>query len=292
MFCLEGRDTMPAHDEEINDALSEEVSIHNGWGPTRIVSEQGKVIGVILKKCLSVTDAQGRFAPVFDETQTLFVKADRVLISVGQAIDWGTLLTGSNVEITPSQQAKANELTFQTAEPDIFVGGDALTGPRFAIDAIAQGKEGAISIHRFVQHGQSMELGRLKRAYSSFDKTNVQIGGYDTTPRQRISHVDGKQSKATFRDLRGVLTEAQIQKEAERCLSCGVVAADDFMCVGCGSCTTKCKFGAISLVRAYDAQGSELRDARKKIIKYAIKRKVRVTMHKPLKKIKSLIPIS
>ncbi len=117
------------------------------------------------------------------------------------------------------------------------------------------------------------------------------MAGYDTAPRQTLHHVDGAQSRNTFRDLRGNLTPEQVQKEAERCLGCGVVTADDFMCVGCGSCTTKCKFGAISLVRVYDAEGSELRDARKQIIKYAIKRKVKVTMYKPIKKIKSLMPI-
>jgi ferredoxin len=164
-----------------------------------------------------------------------------------------------------------------------------LTGPRFAIDAIAQGKEGSISIHRFVQHGQSLELGRLKRHYTSFDKGNVRFAGYDNIERQRPTQVSGQESKQTFRDLRGFLSEEQVKKEADRCLGCGVVNADAFMCVGCGACTTKCKFDAISLVKAFDAQGSELRDARKKIIKYAIKRKVRVTMNKPIKKIRKLL---
>jgi NADPH-dependent glutamate synthase beta subunit-like oxidoreductase len=291
MYCLESRATMPAHGEEITDALDEGITINNGWGPSRIVSEEGRVTGVVFKRCLSVMDAEGRFAPVFDDSEVRYVKADRVLISVGQAIDWGELLNGSDVSVAPNQQVLADEVTYQTAQPDIFVGGDALTGPRFAIDAIAQGKEGAISIHRYVQPGQSLRLGRLERAYTPFDKSNVQLAGYDMAPRQTLHHVDGAQSRNTFRDLRGNLTPEQVQKEAERCLGCGVVTADDFMCVGCGSCTTKCKFGAISLVRAYDAEGSELRDARKQIIKYAIKRKVKVTMYKPIKRIKSLMPI-
>lgn len=288
MFCLESRGKMPAHEEEILEALDEDVSIQNGWGPKRIVTQDGKVTGVEFQKCLSVLDENGQFNPQFDESDSKIVDADHVLISVGQAIDWGTLLQDSEVELNPNRTVKANELTFQTAAKDIFVGGDALTGPRFAIDAIAQGKEGAISIHRFVQHGQSLELGRLKRNYTSLDKGKVRYSGYDNTPRQRATHVEGSVSKQTFRDLRGTLSEEQVQKEAERCLGCGVVHADTFMCVGCGACTTKCKFDAITLVRAFDAEGSELRDARKKIIKYAIKRKVRVTLNKPIKKIRKL----
>ncbi len=289
MYCLESRAQMPAHEEEINDALDEEVSIDNGWGPKRIVVQAGKVTGVEFQKCLSVWNEDGRFAPCFDDSNTKVVSADHVIISVGQEIDWGRLLEGSNVELNPNQTAIANELTFQSAQSDVFVGGDALTGPRFAIDAIAQGKEGAFSIHRYVQHGQSLELGRLKRHYTSFDKGNVQYAGYDNTERQRPTQVSGQESKQTFKDLRGILSEEQVKKEAQRCLGCGVVNADAFMCVGCGACTTKCKFDAISLVKAFDAQGSELRDARKKIIKYAIKRKVRVTMNKPVKKIRKLL---
>jgi NADPH-dependent glutamate synthase beta subunit-like oxidoreductase len=291
LFSLESRDEMPAHFEEVQEALDESIAIENGWGPSKVLVVDGNVVGLELVKCDAVVDENGHFAPRFNTENRKTVAADQILISVGQAIDWGALLDNSRVEVRTNQCAIANELTFQTDQPDVFVGGDALTGPRFAIDAIAQGKEGAISIHRFVQHGQSLELGRLRRAYSSFDKNNVELGGYDNTPRQTTKHVEGAKSKKTFRDLRGYLTEQQVQIEANRCLDCGVVKADDFMCVGCGACTTRCKFGAISLERVFDAQGSELRDARKKIIKYAVKRKVKVTLNKPIKKIKSLIPM-
>ncbi|NQZ50009.1 MAG: 4Fe-4S binding protein, partial [Moritella sp.] len=183
---------------------------------------------------------------------------------------------------------QADAGTFQTGEPDIFAGGDALTGPRFAIDAIAHGKEGSISIHRYVQHGQSLVLGRLKRDYRAFDKANVNLAGFDTAPRQQTAHVDGNKSKKTFKDLRETFTEEQVKKESARCLGCGVVIADEYTCVGCGACTTKCKFDAITLTRTYDADAVEFKDLRSTVIKHALKRKVRVAVNKPIKKIKAI----
>ncbi len=289
LFTLESLDQMPAHIEEVEEALSEDISVNNSWGPTRIITHDGKVTGVAFAKCLSVFDEQGKFAPRFDDKTTTLVEADHVLISVGQAMDWGNLLANSRLELNPNQTVQADPETFQTHETDIFVGGDVLTGPRFAIDAIAHGKEGAISIHRYVQHGQSLVLGRIKRDYRSFDKDKLALDGFDNTPRQTLDHVDGKESKQTFRDLRGTFTQEQVKLETERCLGCGVAVADEFMCIGCGACTTKCQFDAISLVRAYDADGADLRTVKKVIIKHALKRKVRIAVNAPIKRIKALM---
>lgn len=278
MYCLESRQEMPALEEEIEEALSEDIGINNSWGPKRIVMENGRIVGVEFKKCISVFDDTKRFSPKFDETETKIIKADHVLVSVGQAMEWGNLLVGSKVELNPNKTVKADPVTFQTAERDIFAGGDALVGPKFAIDAIAMGKEGAISIHRFVQKGQSLTLGRLNRDYRPLDKDNLDLAGYDSIPRQQTKHVDGSKSKNTFKDLRTIFTLDQIQKETERCLSCGATTVDEFMCVGCGSCTTKCKFDAIKLVRKYDKAGVELRDLKPLVVKYALKRKVRIAV--------------
>lgn len=289
MFCLENRDNMPAHADEVHEALDEDIHINNSWGPKRIVTENNRVVGVEFRKCISVLDENGRFNPRYDENNTKIVNADHVLLSVGQAMDWGNILENSNIELNPNQTIPADKTTYQTDEPDVFAGGDVVTGPRFAIDAIAHGKEGAISIHRYVQNGQSLVFGRIRRDYRAFDKTNLNLSGFDTSPRQTIAHVDGQKSKTTFNDLRETFTEDQIKLETERCLGCGLAVADEFMCVGCGACTTKCRFDAISLVRTNDAEGVDLKDAKKIIIKHALKRKVRVAINKPIKKIKALI---
>lgn len=289
MFCLESREQMPAHQEEVDEALSEEVAINNNWGPKRILCDNGNLIAVEFAKCLSTHDEAGNFSPIFDDATTTIVEADHLLISVGQAMVWGNLLTGTQVKLNPNQTVDADNTTFQTLESDIFVGGDAYTGPSFAIDAIAQGKEGAISIHRYVQHGQSLTLGRIKRDYRSFDKKRFNLDSYDNAPRQSLPHVDGKESRKTFKDLRGTFTQEQVKQETERCLGCGVAVADEFMCVGCGACTTKCQFDAISLVKTYDADGADLKTVKKVIIKHALKRKVRIAVKAPIKRIKSLI---
>lgn len=285
MFTLETREEMPALDEEVEEALAEGVVINNSWGPKRILVEDGKVTGVELKKCIAVFDKNNKFNPQYDEDQTKIVPANNVLISVGQAMDWGNLLVDSKLELNPNKTIKADLTTFQTSELDVFAGGDALTGPKFAIDAIALGKEGAISIHRYVQPGQSLTLGRTKREYCSFDKENLDLQGYDRLPRQRSSHVDANKSKESFRDLRSTFTEEQVKKETERCLGCGVTVVDDFLCVGCGACVIKCKFDAISLVRKYDASSVELSQLRPTIMKHAVKRKGRIAV----KKVKNLI---
>jgi NADPH-dependent glutamate synthase beta subunit-like oxidoreductase len=287
MFCLENREQMPALAEEIEEAEAEDIIINNSWGPKRIISENGKVTGVEFVKCLSVFDEKGRFSPSFDENDKKIVDADYVLLSVGQGMDWGNLLADSKVELNPNNTVKADPITFQTGEPDIFAGGDALTGPKIAIEAIALGKEGSISIHRYVQHGQSLTIGRLKRDYRPLDKEYLDLAGYDRLPRERSPHVDGQKSKETFKDLRGTFTEEQLKKETERCLGCGATVVDEYMCVGCGSCTTVCKFDAISLVRKYDAEGVDLSEWKPNLIKHVVKRKVRIAINKPIKKLQS-----
>ncbi len=288
MYCLESRDEMPALEEEIDEATEEDITINNSWGPNRIITENGRVTGVEFKKCKSVFNKTGCFSPVY-ENETMVVDADNVLISVGQAMDWGNLIEGSRIELNPNQTIKADELTYQTGEPDIFAGGDALIGPAFAIDAIAMGKEGAISIHRYVHPGHSLVLGRIKRDYISLDKKTLKLSGYDRVPREKTEHVDGKQSKKTFRDLRGIFTEEQVRKETERCLGCGATTTDDFMCVGCGLCTTRCKFDAIRLVRVRDEAGVEFHDLKKTIIRHAVKRKVKIAFAKPWKTLKKTV---
>lgn len=280
LFCLENREQMPALEEEIEEALEEEININNSWGPKRIVTDNGRAIGVEFRRCTSIYDENGKFKPAYQEEETLYVEASHVLVAVGQDINWGGLLSDSKLELNHNNTLKADSFTFQTGEPDVFAGGDAVTGPRFAIDAIALGKQGAISIHRFVHPGQSLIIGRSKREYRALDKDNVDFDGYDYSPRQRAEVVSNKEYKGIFKDPRGVFTEEQVKQETERCLSCGATVVDEFLCVGCGVCTTKCKFDAISLVRKYDGEGAALLDMKPIVVRHMMKRKVRIVLKK------------
>lgn len=251
LYCLEPRDKMPASGEEIGEALEEGASLHCGWGPKEILREEGKVTGIVFKRCVSVWNAEGRFAPTYDENDTVTVACDNVFLSIGQSIQWGDLLAGSRVELGRGNGAVADSLTYQTAEPDIFVGGDVYTGPKFAIDAIAAGREGAISIHRFVQPHSSLTIGRNRRDFIALDKENIRVEQYDNSSRQipgtnpRVDH------KTSFRDPKLPFTEEQVKKETARCLGCGASVVDPNKCIGCGVCTTKCEFGAIKLHREH-----------------------------------------
>ena len=249
MFCLESRDTMPASNEEIEEAEEEGVVMNCGWGPKEILSENGKVTGIVLKKCLSVKDADGRFNPKYDENDTITVPCKHVFLSVGQSIEWGSLLEGSKVELGRGNGAVADALTYQTAEPDIFVGGDVYTGPRFAIDAIAAGKQGAISIHRFVQPHSSLTIGRNRNDFIELDKNDIKVENYDNSSRQIPGTNQSIDAKKSFRDAKLTLTEEQVKAETARCLGCGASVVDPNKCIGCGICTTKCEFDAIKLNR-------------------------------------------
>ena len=250
MFCLESRETMPASVEEIEEAESEGIVVNPGWGPKEVlVDENGEVRGVVLKKCLSVFDAEGRFNPTYDESELMTVECKHVFFSVGQSIVWGDLLKGSKVELGRGNGAVADELTYQTAEPDIFVGGDVYTGPKFAIDAIAAGKQGAISIHRFVQPQSSLTIGRNRNDFIELDKNDIKVENYDNSSRQIPGHNDAIDTKHSFRDAKLLFTEEQVKAETARCLGCGASVVDPNKCIGCGLCTTKCEFDAIKLHR-------------------------------------------
>ncbi len=252
-----GRDEMPAAADEVAEAEAEGVKFRFLASPAEI---SGKTKAQSLKleiMELGEPDAKGRRKPVgigrFED-----MKVSAVISSIGQKIDMCGIDAGSGIKFGPKGNVLADSYTYQTGEADVFAGGDVVTGPKFAIDAIAAGKQGAVSIHRFVHKGQSLTLGRDRRDYKALDTSNVAVSleSFDTAPRQKAQEASAAEAKKTFEDLRGVLTEDQIKKEADRCLGCGAVVVDDYMCIGCGICTTRCKFDAIRLEKIADFKGN------------------------------------
>ena len=282
MFCLEAREKMPASNEEIEEALEEGIELNCGWGPKEVLEENGHVSGVVFKKCTRVLDAQGRFSPEYDENDTVTIPCHHVIFSVGQAIDWGHMLDNLHVELRPNGGALANKLTYQTSEPDIFVGGDVYTGPKFAIDAIAAGREGAISLHRYVHEHCTLTIGRNRRDFIELDKENIKVETYDSSSRQIPPKADVKEQAKTFRDLSQSLTEEQVKKETFRCLSCGASVVDPNKCIGCGVCTTKCIFDAIHLHR--EIPGASIMRASEDKLKYILPNMVKQSIKVKFKK--------
>lgn len=282
MFCLETRGKMPASNEEIEEALEEGIELNCGWGPKEILEEDGHVRGIVFKKCTRVFDAQGRFSPEYDENDTVTVPCRHVIFSVGQAIDWGHMLDNLHVELRPNGGALANKLTYQTSEPDIFVGGDVYTGPKFAIDAIAAGREGAVSLHRYVHENCTLTIGRNRRDFIELDKENIKVETYDSSSRQIPPKADVKEQAKTFRDLSQSLSEEQVKKETSRCLSCGASVVDPNKCIGCGICTTKCMFDAIHLHR--ELPGASVMHTSEEKLKYILPNMVKQSIKVKFKK--------
>lgn len=276
LYCLENYDDMPMGPEDRGECERDGITIHAGWGQTEIVTENGHAAGIRLRKCLRVKNDQGRFAPEFDDNDTCQAQCATVLYCIGQKVDWRQLLTGTAVTFNPNGTAQVDPVTYQTAEPDIFAGGDAVTGQKFAIDAIAAGKEGAISLHRFVQKA-TLTIGRNRRQFVELDKENALIPvGFDNTPRQQIGYNEAL--RRTFRDERIAFTAQQVQKETARCLSCGASVVDPNKCIGCGVCTTKCAFDAIHLHRERPECSTMIpaEDKMKAILPYMVKREIKI----------------
>ena len=241
------RDSMPAADDEIAEAAEEGVSFRFLASPAEILGD-GKAETLRIE----LMELRGGKPAGTGVYETMNVSA--VISAVGQEIE----LNGISVDTGAKGTVTVSLPSFQTSEADVFAGGDVVTGPKFAIDAIAAGKEGAISIHRYVHPGQSQVIGRDRRDYKAMNPATagVAIDGFDTAPRQKASGGSAKDAEKTFRDLRGTLTEEQLKTETRRCLDCGTAVVDESLCVGCGICTTKCKFDAIRLEKVTDYAGT------------------------------------
>ena len=272
---------MPADKEEIAESKEEGVKFCFLNAPVEILGTDGKVTGIKVEIMeLGEPDEKGRRKPVGTGNFET-IEVDSVLAAVGQAIDWGGLDIGK-LSTGKKGNALADPVTYQTEQPDIFVGGDVFTGPKFAIDAIAAGREGAESLHRFVQDGQSLTRGRNLREFYELNKEELVFGvdSFDKPARQAILH-DPKKAR-TFEHDRLTFTEEQVKTEASRCLGCGVSIVDQNKCIGCGLCTTKCMFDAIHLQRDVPEASTMVRceDKVGPMLKHAAKQSIRIIRKK------------
>ena len=284
MFCLEDKEHMPATNAEIKEAEEEDVKINDRWGPKElIVDAKGNVKEIVFKRCTRTIDPEtGKFSPAYDENETITVKADKVIFAIGQTIEWGKLLEGTKVTFWRGNYPVANAFTYETQDPDIFVGGDVYTGPKFVIDAIGQGHEAAESLARHVSRFNApQDIGRDRRWFKSLDKTDISIDSYDHAGRAEQAYDPKIDYKTSFKDARINLTEEQVKQETSRCLSCGLTIVDANKCIGCGLCTTRCEFDAIHLVRDHP-KNSNMRFAEDKVgglLGYAFPRAFKILFH-------------
>lgn len=274
VYSLEKESELPASLEEVQEAKKEGVQFHCGWGPQKILEDR-----IYFKQCISVKGADGKFNPQYNENHLEEIQCNHILLSIGQSI---IPFQGLSLEFNKNGTIKADGTTLQTSMEDVFTGGDVYTGPRFAIDAIAAGKEAAESMHRYVHKGHSLTLGRDLHLFNELDKKGALIDiDFDHAKRQ-IPDVKPGIAAKTFRDLRSTFTEEQVKTESKRCLGCGASIVDTNKCIGCGLCTTKCEFDAIHLTRDIPDGAKMVRaeDKMKAILPYAAKRQIKIIRNK------------
>ncbi|MGD9395132.1 MAG: FAD-dependent oxidoreductase [Candidatus Thorarchaeota archaeon] len=238
LVCLEtrdlsSRDRMPAHDWEIEDAEEEGVKILGSLGPAKILSEGGRITGLDTTVCTSVYTADGKFSPTFSKDEGPTIKGDTVIIAIGQRTD----LSGfEKLDTTPGGGLVVDEYTLETSMPGIFAGGDVVTGPSSVIEAIAHGKEAAVSIQRYLT-GEDLYKGR-KREMHIVSSDEVDFEQYPQFKRARPRTLSRKMRRTSFEEVELGFLKKYVVQEAERCMSCAV-------CSECKECLEKCEPDAI-----------------------------------------------
>lgn len=272
---------MPADKAEVAEAVAEGVQFKYLCAPVEILGTDGKVNALKVELMeLGEADEKGRRKPV-GTGKFEIIEVDSVISAIGQKFDLGGIAP-EGMTFNKNGTVIADPVTLQTQQSDIFVGGDVLTGPKFAIDAIAAGREAAESLHRYVHPGQSLTLARNRRQFIELNKDDViiPVESFDNSSRQ-IPATDAAKAK-TFEDARMTFTEEQVKREASRCLGCGATVVDENKCVGCGLCTTRCEFDAIHLSRDLPEASTmyKAEDKLKAILPYTIKREINIKRNK------------
>ncbi len=226
---------MPANEEEIHECREEGIEIMTLTNPKRIIAENGRVKAVeCVRMELGEPDASGRRRPVTIKGSEFIMEVDAVVPAIGQESDWACLTEECVCTLTDWGTMTVDPLTLQTHDNDIFAGGDAVTGPKTVIEAIAAGKQSAISIDRYIR-GVDLKEGREKE-WNAIREVSTE--GYDRMPRARMPVVAPEIRTGNFEEVQLGFTEEQVRAEAARCLSCGV-------CSECYQCVEACLANAV-----------------------------------------------
>ena len=239
LACLESPEEMFASIEEVNAAKEEGVMIHNRLSPNRIVGDNGHVSGVEFRECLSVFDKEGHFSPVVKPGSESIMRADSVVVAIGQAVDWDLLKAADGMLETRMGFIGVDENTLATNVKRIFAGGDVVTGPDVAVNAIVAGHRAATSIDRFL-NGEDLCEGRedIKPRLSPEDLAPVPEGAHSRELKVSMPTLAVDERIKSFDEVERGYTEEQAITEAKRCLHCST-------CSECLQCVSVCKAEAI-----------------------------------------------
>jgi NADPH-dependent glutamate synthase beta subunit-like oxidoreductase len=241
LACLESAEKMPAFKEEINQAVDEGVNIHASWGPRKILGDSGKVTGIELVRCEGVFDKEGRFSPCYDEKVTKTIKADTIILAIGQAADLS--LIPRELKITKGGTIQVDPITLETTLPGIFAGGDIVSGPASVVEALAAGKRASISIDRYLKK-EDLKAGRylLPKRVKKPPKE-----GIERMARNLTSLLPVGQRAGNFKEVKMGFNEDTANLEVQRCMTCGSRAIITYVedCMLCLYCERDCPQKAI-----------------------------------------------
>jgi NADPH-dependent glutamate synthase beta subunit-like oxidoreductase len=233
--------------EEFEEAQTEGIVFHPSRSARKFVGEQGRLKSVELRGVTRVFDEVGKFNPQFDESITETLEADSVILAIGQQADLSFLKPEDGVELTPGGIIKINPNTLSTTASGVFAGGDVAFGPRILIDAVANGKQAALSIDDYLRgqdnatqfnlHVEKIPIlsYRMPEEYEKCERESPPTVSLDR--RTGISEVESGYD------------EAEARRQAERCLSCHIQTVyDPQKCVLCNRCVDVCPEFCLKLV--------------------------------------------
>jgi len=234
LICLERREEMPAWEYEIAEALEDDIEIVNSLGPRNLFldNSSNRISGMEFKSCTQVFDADGRFSPEYDDNVCQTFNADTVIMAIGQSADLEGI-TDQGIAISGPGGLEADPVTLQTPIDWVFAGGDAFYGPKSVVDAVACGKEVAISIHRFI-NDMDLKEGRE----TVWEYVRPAIEGESILERIKAEHRSPEERANNWLEVAYGFDEDMAKKEADRCMSCGI-------CSECYQCQDACLAGAI-----------------------------------------------
>ncbi|MDY6842820.1 MAG: NAD(P)-binding protein [Thermodesulfobacteriota bacterium] len=228
------REEMPASETEIKEAEEEGVNINYLAAPVRIIGKDGKVSGLeCVRMKLGEPDESGRRRPIPIEGSEFTLSVDAVIPAIGQSPDLSFLATSDSLEITKGDTIVVDSLTLATNIPGVFAGGDVVSGPATVIEAIAAGKEVAISIDRYLR-GEDINRDRSR----TFTKVNVHTDEVEKVPRRKMPTLSPQERIVNYKEVQTGFSEEEAINEAKRCLACGI-------CSECLQCVEACLADAI-----------------------------------------------
>ena len=264
VVCLESFEEMPAAREEVAQALEESILFHPRRGPKRILGQSGKVAGLETIECAAVFDAEGRFNPSFVPDTELAMAADTVILAVGQASDLSFLRPENGIAVTPRGTIAVDPATLATTAPGVYAGGDIAFGPRIAINAIADGRRAAASMHAFLRGVEAPPepVAVLLETLPGYNRPP----DYEGVARQEPPVLPiGR--RIGIAEIELCFPEEAARLEASRCLRCWVntVFCEDpevgTECILCGGCADVCPEDCIEFIPLSDLEACpRLRD--------------------------------